>query len=223
MSWNILLPWIIAGGVLVGFVMVLRRRPRDEASPALNLLQQQLAQLQDQLRTSLEGNSSKLTEFLQKQSAEWRETHQTVGQRLDNAARVVSELTKGMSKVEEETRRVFEVGKDIASLQELLRAPKARGNLGEQFLGDLLTQMLPQDAYELQYEFKNGERVDAVIKTAHGLVPVDSKFPLENFQKDRKLFVTDIKKHIDDISKKYIRPGEGTFEFALMYIPAENV
>ena len=140
-----------------------------------------------------------------------------------------------MARVEEVTRRVSEVGRDIASLHEILRAPKLRGNLGEQFLGDLLAQMLPQDAYELQYNFKNGERVDAVIRTAHGLVSVDAKFPLENFQRlllckedderraARKLFMNDVKKHIDDISKKYIRPGENTFDFALMYVPAENV
>jgi DNA recombination protein RmuC len=102
-------------------------------------------------------------------------------------------------------------------------------------LEDLLKQVLPSNAYETQYRFKNGQTVDAIIRTAGGMVPVDSKFPLENFQKmlesksdqERRTalrtFRSDVKKHIDAVSEKYILPDEGTFDFALMYIPAENI
>ena len=156
-------------------------------------------------------------------------------ERLDGAARVIQGVSRQLGQLDESTKRMLEVGRDISSLQDLLRAPKLRGNLGELFLQDLLAQILPPDHYEIQHAFAGGEKVDAVIRLQAGLVPVDAKFPLENFRRvvaaggeeerktARRQFLRDVRTHIDAIATKYIRPDEGTFQFALMYVPAENV
>ena len=119
------------------------------------------------------------------------------------------------------------------SLEQLLAAPTLRGGVGELVLENMLSQTLPTGSYETQYALRNGNRVDAVIRLANGLVPVDAKFPLESFSRlveagdsghGRRLsqFRRDMRRHVDDIADKYILPGE-TLDFALMYIPAENV
>jgi DNA recombination protein RmuC len=138
-----------------------------------------------------------------------------------------------MGELSKATQQIYEVGKDLSTLQQILRAPKLRGVIGELFLGDLLRQVVPQN-FRMQHRFRSGEIVDAVIELGPKLVPVDAKFPLENFQRLvaapdserkplRKRFCADVQRHVDAISRKYILPDEGTYDFALMYIPAENV
>ncbi len=163
------------------------------------------------------------------------EANQNIGNRLDSATKVVGDVREHLGRLEKSNQRLYEIGKDISSLQNLLQSPKIRGGIGEYILENLLKQILPGKYYTLQYEFKSKERVDAVIRLGEGIVPVDAKFPLENFkrmleasdEKERaaikKSFASDIKTHIRNISEKYIVPDEGTFDFALMYIPAENV
>jgi DNA recombination protein RmuC len=158
-----------------------------------------------------------------------------MGSRLDNAAKVIQDVQNKLGELGQATQEIKELGQSVSKLEEMLKAPKLRGGLGELLLEDLLKQVLPANAYDIQYTFRNGQTVDAIINTAGGKVPVDSKFPLENFRKmlDAKtdqekktaarLFKSDVKKHIDAISEKYILPDEGTFDFALMYIPAENI
>ncbi len=152
----------------------------------------------------------------------------TLNERLDNAARVISQVQKNIGEMSE-------IGRGMKDLQEFLRSPKLRGNIGEQVLKELLGQMLPKQSFHLQYTFKSGVIVDAAIKTSAGIIPVDSKFPMENFRamagaKDEaekkareKEFINDVKKHVDDISRKYILTDEGTIDYALMYVPAEAV
>ncbi len=191
---------------------------RDRAdNQALTLMQQQIGLLTQQLNQQLQNMSS-----------QFQKTTGDIGQSLGN-------VQSHLGKVEVVTKEVLEKAKNIGSLEDLMRAPKFRGGLGEFFLGDLLGQILPPAHYLLQHRFKSGEKVDAAIKIGNNIVPVDAKFPLENFRKYvqeetprekealRKKFVADVKKHIDDISTKYILPDEGTYNFALMYIPAENI
>jgi len=146
--------------------------------------------------------------------------------RLDKSAYVIADLQKSIGEFSE-------IGRSMKDLQDFLQSPKLRGNIGEQILKDLLAQHFPTDSFSLQYAFKSGEKVDAIIRTSSGLIPIDAKFPLENFRKMlkgkneqekvlfKKDFVRDVKKHIQDISRKYIVTHEGTSDYALMYIPSD--
>ncbi len=157
-----------------------------------------------------------------------------VDRRLESANRTTSEIHERLGKQAEATAQMIEQAKGLSRLEHALRPPKARGGFGELLLENLLRDRLPPGSYEMQYGFNGGERVDAVIKVDK-LVPVDAKFPLENFERmveaggdeERQLyekaFGRDVKVHVDAIASKYIRPGEGTYEFALMYLPAEGI
>ncbi len=155
-------------------------------------------------------------------------TTEAINKRLDNAASVIGAVNKELGEVQE-------IGRQMKDLQDFLRSPKLRGNIGEQVLRDLLSQHLPKDNYAIQYKFKNGQVVDAVIKIDQGLIPIDSKFPMENFKKivqskseeEKKLyrreFCKDTRKHVTSIASKYILPQEGTLDFAVMYVPSEVI
>jgi DNA recombination protein RmuC len=240
---------LLVGLTIVGWFFLCRMRALLRATQndqSWLLMQQQIDQLRVQFGQVLDNSTQLIqqqlgqmighvNERLRENSEILQQTHQSVGQRLDNAARVVGNVQKSLGGLEEANRKIYEVGKDIASLQEILRSPKLRGGLGEFFLEDLLAQVLPPQHFTTQYCFRSGEKVDAVIKLGSSLVPVDSKFPLENFKRiidttvdgdqarAKRQFAADVRKHIDAIAAKYILPDEGTYDFALMYIPAENV
>lgn len=171
--------------------------------------------------TRLDEQNKQFTETLHKST-------KVLNERLDNAAKVIGAVQKNIGEMSE-------IGRGMKELQEFLQSPKLRGNLGEEVLKDLISQTFPKSKFFLQHGFKSGEKVDAAIKTSAGIIPIDSKFPMENFQKmtktdnakerssHRRVFINDVRKHIRDISKKYILPEEGTMDFALMYIPSEPV
>ncbi len=184
--------------------------------------------------------SDELVEWLKSVSQRMEISTQTVdkklsenmkqfNERLDKAAYVIAQVQKNIGEFSE-------IGRGMKELQEFLQSPKLRGNIGEQVLKDLLQQFFPKQSYSLQYSFKSGEKVDAVIKTSNGLIAIDAKFPMENFKKMmadkysstersqyKKEFIRDVKKHLNDISRKYILTTEGTVDYALMYIPSESV
>lgn len=222
---------LIGFGVLGGIFFYLLKKQRDERKK----LEDEFEKTTQRMFSQLNEITNQVNERLEKNVEVMQRQTEDVGKRLDRTKKAVSSVTEKLSKVEEGQKQVHEIAKDISSLQELLRAPKMRGGVGEYLLKDVITQVLPTDNFELQYEFESGDQVDAIIELRDMIVPVDSKFPLENFKKikeaddkkqkkkKRKQFRRDVKKHIDKIARKYILPDEGTSDFALMYIPAENV
>jgi len=152
----------------------------------------------------------------------------SLNERLDNAARFIAAVQRNIGEMSE-------IGRGMKEIQDFLKSPKLRGNIGEQVLKELLSQTLPKQLFFLQYTFKSGLTVDAIIKINTGIIPIDSKFPMENFRRmleakeeEKKRIITrdfekDVKKHIEEIARKYILTEEGTVDYALMYIPSEAV
>jgi len=213
---------ILLGGVflvvLALLVLLLVQLPRNQH------LNQQILQLQNQLGEVQKGQAEAATQSLQEQTGFYQRSQA-----------MLNDVHRKLGGLEQASRQIQELGRDIGQLQDILKAPKLRGNLGEYLLEDLLRQVLPERNFETQYRFRDGTVVDAVVKLGDRLVPIDSKFPLESFQRllavegeaarqlEKREFVRAVKKKIDEIAAKYIKEGEGTYDFALMYIPAENV
>jgi len=224
--------YLIAALIVVGLAMAVwfinrklsqlaEKKPEESLTEWLKSMQSSLDNTTKTLNSALSTGNKNLTDTLQK-------SNDQLNQRLDNAARL-------MAQVQKEAGKFAELSLSMKNLQDYLRSPKLRGNIGEQVLKDLISQMFPKNSFFLQYTFRSGDKVDAAIKTDAGILPIDSKFPAENFQKmmaavneaekeaSHKALNRDVKKHIDDIAKKYILPDEGTMDFALMYIPSEPI
>jgi DNA recombination protein RmuC len=209
---------IIIGFLFVGFLVLYQllknKLQEPKTDPTLNAWLKSLQQSFDITNRTTNTNL--------------QQNYRELFSRLDQATSVISDLKK-------EAGAFGEVSRSMKDLQDYLKSPKLRGNIGEQVLTDLIGQMFPKNSYHLQHHFKTGQIVDAAITTQAGILPIDSKFPMENFQKiyssltpqekatSHTAFVRDVKKHIKDISSKYILPEEGTLDFALMYIPSESV
>ena len=208
---------------------------RREVSAMAVAVKDELNVLQRQVAAELKSVTGEVTRQLQEGMSLIQGTQAMMGQRLDATARVVGDVQGTLGKLGEATQRVVEIGRDIQGLEQVLKSPKVRGGLGETLLEQLLAQMLPREHWTMQHGFRSGEKVDAVIRIGERLVPVDAKFPLENFRRmleepeeerrrpHRRAFTRDVKLRIDEIAKKYILPDEATYDFALMYVPAENV
>ncbi len=160
---------------------------------------------------------------------------QSLNQNLQSSMKTLTDLNKQIGELQGTNKQMLTLGTDLKRLQNILSSPKLRGQMGEWSLENLLKTILPGEAFILQYGFRDNQKVDALVKLADFAVPIDAKFPLPAFERmthaeddgqktrERKQFIRDVINHIDKIAANYIRPAEGTLDFAMMYIPAENV
>jgi len=158
-----------------------------------------------------------------------------VNKNLQFHSQTLKDLSSQLGQLQGASGRIIELGADIKSLQQILASPKLRGGLGEWSLENVLSAVLPADSFCLQYSFRDGKKVDGLVKMPKYYVPIDAKFPLNNFEKlqqavgdaerlkARRDFLKDVRNHIDKISASYIKPEEGTLDFAIMFLPAENI
>lgn len=227
-------------------VLFWRRSKKESQNQALTIIQQQVAdsaQRQDQqlsrisenLTDSIKNLTTSLNERFTQNQMLAQQTQKSIADRLDSAGKTIADLKGQLGELGQATNHIAKVGSEVKKLQDILQSPKLRGNLGEWSLGNLLADVLPSQHYQLQYSFKSGAKVDALVRLAQGSVSIDAKFPLANFQvmlqavddsarhKAKRAFLRDVCQRIDEIAQKYILPDEGTLDFALMYIPAENV
>ncbi len=207
---------ILSLALIIIIILSLVRRSQDYTQ-SFSLLQQRMGQIEEQVKRSLD------------------ESHKSIVEKFDSSLNVIGDIKKTMGSLDETNKQMLAIGKDIAGIQDLLRPPQVRGGLGETTLRNILSELLPRQNFEEQHRFRNGVIVDAIIKVGNKIVPIDSKFPLESFQRyidcdeDKqktsylKEFCRNVKTKIDDIAGKYILEDESTYDFALMYIPSENV
>ena len=209
---------IVSNLVLLGIVvfLLLRHGRGGGGSQSMILLQNQMNEITRMLDSKL-GESARI---IQRQFGE--------------SAKIIKEITQELTKVGEGQKQVVDIAKQLESLQDILKNPKQRGVLGEYYLETVLKNVMPPGTFQMQYQFKDGTAVDAAIFVKDKIIPIDSKFSLENYNRllDTRdeaerarleaAFRDDLKNRIDETSK-YIKPEEGTMEFAFMFIPSEAV
>lgn len=211
--------------VLVGFftavVFVLYKKMQDLGSKPGS--DQSLVMLQNQINELNKTLDNKLGQ-----------SNQVLQSQFSQSARIIQDVTEKLTKLDETNKQVINFADQLRSLQDILKNPKQRGVLGEYYLETLLKNVLPPETYKMQYRFSDGEIVDAAVFVKDKIIPVDSKFSLENYnriseesneaerQKLEKVFIADLKMRVQETSK-YIRPKEGTMDFAFMFIPHEAI
>lgn len=238
---------IVLGALVLGAAGLValrasRRGGADRERDTLAAVHQAMSAEVGLLQGSLQGSIAELRAGNVAAMAELRaDVHRSLGtteqQLLTQAGathRTLGDLGAKLAALGEQSLRIGELAKDIGSLHDLLRAPKLRGGFGELLMERVLEDSLPANAFSLQYGYRDGTRVDAVVRFAGKLVPIDAKFPMESFNAltratddaDRKVkrraFLQAVKRHVDAVAK-YVAPHEGTIDYSLMYIPAENV
>jgi len=175
-----------------------------------------------------------LNQFRQTLDSKLSESTQHMQNQFDRSAKIIHDVTAGLIKLDSTNKQVLDFSKQLQSLENILTNPKQRGILGEYYLEELLKNVFQPNQYKMQYQFKDGQIVDAALFLKDKIIPIDSKFSLENYRRlieetdaDKKIQLEkqikqDLKNRIDETSK-YIRPDEGTYDFAFMFIPAEAI
>lgn len=211
---------LLSIGLIITIFALLRKKNEKTDDAGLNLILQQINELNRTVDAKIGENN--------------RQTNETIKTQLGESASLIREVTKGLTKLDETNKQVVSFADQLQNLQDILKNPKQRGILGEYYLETLLKNVLAPAQYQMQYAFANGEIVDAVVFIKDKIIPIDSKFSLENYnrlteakdpsEKDRleKLFVNDLKLRITETAK-YIRPAENTMDFAFMFIPHEAI
>ncbi len=223
---------IIGIAILVAMFLIWKKISSPEKDTKKNsesflLLQNQINQIVKAIDEKLGESRREMTNAVQTQFSESQKL-------IKNVLESSRDITAKVSQVQESSKQVFSLAEQLQNLEKVLKNQKQRGNLGEMGLELVLSNILSADTYKIQYQFSDGDTVDAIIKTKEGIIPVDAKFSLDNYQraadeKDEakkeileKDFKNDLKKRIDETAK-YIKPKEGTLPFAFMFIPAEGI
>ena len=228
----------VIAGIVVWFLLSRKKKEEPEKDQSFLLMQQQLNHLTETLDNKLGAFQKQLGESSKDMQGTVREQFGESQKLVQSINKQVTEqllsVSKGVTEVTESTKQVFTIADQLQNLEKVLKHQKQRGNLGEASLELSLGNILPPDAYQMQYLFSDGAQVDAIIKTKEGMIPIDAKFSLDNYNRiineddeDKKLilekeFKNDLKRRIDETAK-YIRPKEGTLPFAFMFIPAEGI
>ncbi|HKW78735.1 MAG TPA: DNA recombination protein RmuC [Candidatus Limnocylindria bacterium] len=219
---------------LAGLVAVLAlRRPAPDPAAAPDL-----APAIDMLRKSIEdlraGSATAMTELRGEFQRTLGATEQQLATQTGATQRSLSDLSRQLGALGEQSARIGDLAKDIGSLQDLLRGPKARGGFGELMLERLLQDCLPASAYEIQFTYRDGSRVDAIVRYGSRVVPIDSKFPNESYtqiasapdaaerRSRRRAFLQQVRRHVDAV-ERYVSPQDGTIDYAFMYVPSEAI
>lgn len=215
--------------VVVGVVIFFGAR-KTSGSVADPQLHEKMVRLEERI-SQLNEKSSELTKTM---DTKLTESTKAFLAESGKSAKIVQDVTEKLTKLDETNKQVLNFSDQLQNLQDILKNPKQRGVLGEYFLEETLKNVLPPNSYQMQYKFKNGDIVDAVVFVKEKIIPVDSKFSLENYQRlidERdasareeleKQFKQDLKNRIDETAK-YVRPSENTMEFAFMFIPSEAI
>lgn len=218
---------ILIVALAAGFAYLVRlqktvKKPDD--TQATNVMMEWMKQL----RESSDQTKQEMNQTRKEIQQNMEGTTRSINERLDKAGQVINDVKKELGQVQQ-------IGQSFAQFQDFFLSAKKRGGVGEQIMGEMLRQSLPPHMFELQFRFRSGEIVDSIVRIGDRILAMDSKFSMENYRayvnapndelRDvaRKAFIKDIKKRIDEIAKKYILPGEHTFDFALMYVPADGV